>query len=93
MTVSLEKRYEYWNHFIQAHAIGELAIGRVTAKRLASVKDQILMDNHFWSDVIIRHGGDRMTPEQMKQAAPMTYQHCAGNFAGMLCQSLRKKST
>jgi hypothetical protein len=89
MTVSTRKRFEYWNHFI---AQWVLYPGKrypsVTKTRLRKIMPQIMEDDDFWWDIVLRHGGDRMTPEEMATLDPQTYEHCLGNFWGGIHQDM-----
>ena len=83
MNYSLNKKMEYWQHFVsqkQFHAFG------FTAKRLERVLPFVLAENHFWDDVLGRHAGLQMTPEQMKDNSEFNYNHCIRNMMGMVYQ-------
>lgn len=84
------KRYEYWNHFIARWALEGGASPYITKAKLAKIKPRIMDDNEFWTDVIMRHDGDRLTPEQMQRVLPATYDHCSGNFWGMITQTIQE---
>lgn len=87
------RRIQYWEHFIAAWACGEIEIGNgVTRTRLKRVKPIIMQDDAFWADVLDRHGGLNRSPYQMKADEPAIYEHCLGNFAGMLYQSIQELS-
>ena len=88
MNIPQEKCHEYWNHFIaQAFMQGELPNG-VTGPRLRKIKDSIMQDDFFWQDTVARHSGLEWTPMQLEAKAPRIYQHCRGNFWGMIVQNL-----
>jgi len=86
------KKHEYWNHFIAKWALEKLGGGygptggKVTATRLHKVKLIVFREEFFWQDILLRHDGMNMTPEQMIFNYPHTYDHCSGNFWGMLIQ-------
>lgn len=88
------KKHEYWNHFITKWALEKLGGGygptgtKVTAVKLCKVKSIIWNDWSFWGDVLHRHGAAYVTPEIMLKEFPNTYEHCAGNFWGMLIQTM-----
>lgn len=83
------RRYQYWDHFIASWACGEIEIGSgVTRAKLKRVKPFIMRDDDFWFDILNRHGGDKVSPYEMMAADKATYAHCAGNFCGMLYQSI-----
>lgn len=85
----MNRRIQYWEHFIAAWACGEIEIGSgVTRAKLKRVKPIIMSDADFWLDVLNRHGGDKMSPYEMMAEDKATYDHCAGNFCGMLYQSI-----
>ena len=79
------KKEEYWNHFLNLKSFWGY---KVTLKRLENIKDIIWYDNEFWSDILDRHNGKNMTPEEMKENKPELYEHCFGNFAGMIYQTM-----
>lgn len=92
MVISGLKRCEYWNHFIERWAIKKQGGGNgVTGPKLARIKAQIMRDDEFWLDVVARHGGIERTPEQLEEKMPINYEHCAGNFWGMIHQTLTEK--
>jgi hypothetical protein len=84
------KKHEYWNHFITRWALEKLGGGygptgtKVTAAKLRKAKSVIWEDTSFWGDILLRHGGVEITPEQMMKGPPEIYNHCASNFWGML---------
>ncbi len=79
------KRHEYWNHFLAQAATGEVALPYgVTKTKLRKIKFAIIADVHFWSDVVLRHNGQAVTPEEMARDKPEVYDHCRGNFWGMV---------
>lgn len=87
----MNKRIQYWEHFIAAWACGEIEIGHgVTRAKLKKVKPIIMSDNEFWFDVINRHDGNHISPQEMKRQDAANYEHCCGNFCGMLYQSILK---
>jgi len=85
LKVSREKRREYWNHFIASWAIDRVGGGHgVTGPRLRKIRDEVMADDDFWWDIVLRHGGANLTPEQMQRTDPQQYEHCLGNFWGMI---------
>jgi len=89
MNVSQKKRYEYWNHFIAQWVVNRIGGGHgVTGPRLRKVQAEIMEDRDFWWDIVLRHGGDKVTPEQMAETDPLQYEHCMGNFWGGIYQDL-----
>lgn len=86
-----EKRLEYWNHFIEQFFVekfGGAAI--ITGPRLRRIKEAILVDGVFWFDIIDRHDGQNRTPERMKADSAENYEHCLGNFWGMLAAKIER---
>ena len=57
-------------------------------KRLEKVKPIVFKDELFWSDILLRHSGDKMSPKEMKEMDKNHYDHCMGNFSGMVYQIL-----
>lgn len=91
--VSQDQRDIYWNHFIERWAVGGHGGGHgghgVTGAKLRKIKPVIIADDDFWADVYSRHSGNRYrSPEDMARQAPALYDHCAGNFWGMVYQDL-----
>jgi len=88
--VSQDQRDIYWNHFIERWAVGGWNPGHgVTGGKLRKIKTAIMTDDDFWADVYTRHCGVQYhSPEDMKCQAPKLYDHCAGNFWGMIYQEL-----
>ena len=91
MKIAEEKKHEYWNHFIAVGFVGTAeGYGRpkaLTPTRLRVLQVKIWNDAVFWNDIILRHGGEWRTPEQMREQHISVYQHCRGNFWGMLMQT------
>lgn len=82
---SEEKKTEYWNHFVEdfkPHPQG------FTKPRLAKIKALIWGDADFWFDVVHRHGGQNKTPKELDY---QTYNHCFGNMAGMIRQTMQEQ--
>ena len=88
------KKHEYWNHFITKWALKHIGGGygptgkKATAAKLCKVKLIIWNDATFWDDILLRHDGMYITPERMQQERSDVYEHCLGNFWGMLMQSM-----
>lgn len=80
----------YWNHFIERWIIAKVGGGNgVTGPRLRKIKPIIMADREFWADVYWRHNGDAFdNPEEMAKCQPRLYEHCLGNFWGMIMQTL-----
>jgi len=91
--MSLPKKHEYWNHFISRWATEGIGGGfgptgrKVTGPRLRKAKELIWDDQTFWGDILLRHGGLQVTPECM-MCDKALYDHCLGNFWGMLNQTM-----
>lgn len=80
-----DKKQEYWDHFLTLKNYWGYG---VTLKRLEKIKSTIWDDKDFWSDILLRHSGQSITPIEMKNNNFANYQHCFGNFAGMIYQTL-----
>ena len=81
----MEKRFEYWNHFIERFFVEKVGGGaNVTGPRLRRIKNQILADTRFWFDILDRHNGQDRTPDEMRRSDPENYNHCLGDFWGMV---------
>jgi hypothetical protein len=52
-----------------------------TLKRLSAVRFAVLNDNNFMFDLLERHGGKDLMPEQMKEKDKEMFSHCIGNFS------------
>lgn len=88
------KKHEYWNHFISRWATEGIGGGfgptgrKVTGPRLRKAKELIWDDETFWGDIILRHNALGNSPEHLRKFQPDTYEHCLGNFWGMLNQTM-----
>ena len=88
MYTPTDKRNQYWNHFVaSAFTEGELPHG-VTGPRLRRIKSRFMDDMNVWDDVVWRHAGDERSPELMASIEPKLYEHCKGNFWGMIVQDM-----
>ena len=87
MKVTEEKKHVYWNHFVAAYFVEGPKYAGVTGPRLRKIKPIIWADEDFWFDILHRHSGMDMTPDQMINDGAL-YAHCSGNFWGMICQTL-----
>jgi len=76
-----QKKLEYWNHFLCRKKYWPKL---VTIKKLREVLPYILMNKEFWDDILIRHSGEKMEPEQMKRKDPENYKHCFSNMGLMI---------
>lgn len=84
-----KKQHEFWNHFICQMVVNKEAYflangGKITATKLSKIKSNIFQMQGFWNDIINHHLGAYYTPEEL----PNIYQHCKGNFWGMLLRQL-----
>ncbi len=80
-----EKKTEYWNHFTTLKSFWGHG---VTLKRLEKAKPNLWNENNFWEDILFRHNGYKETPEEMLIRDRYTYDHCFGNMAAMIYQSM-----
>ena len=84
--VGIETKNMWWNHFVERWIVdGVGGFHGLTGPRLRKVKKQIFKDHFFWNDIILRHGFESMEPENCKHTD--NYDHCLGNFWGMICQT------
>lgn len=83
MVVSQAKKEEFW-----AALAAERRPPMLTAKRMEKLRALVWNDADFWNDIVARHGGMTQTPEELKERDPSVFEHCLGNFHGMLCQTL-----
>jgi len=51
-----------------------------TLKRLEKVKEAVFNNKDIMNDLMLRHRGDEMNPEQMKAHSEEQFNHCIGNF-------------
>lgn len=79
------KKNEYWNHFLEQKNFHFFGFTKI---RLERAKKIIWHDKDFWWDVLDRHPGMKMTPDEMKTNELDQYGHCIGNMAGMIMQVL-----
>lgn len=84
--VSTEKKEEVWSHFSK---IKPWPYG-VTAKRLEKIKPVVFAWDFFWQDIVLRHGLLDQSPEQLKETEREVYNHCDGNFWGMVYEAMTK---
>lgn len=83
-----QKRRAYWLYFIERWAVwGEGGGHGVTGSRLRRLYETIMCDDDLWQDVIYRHG-NYPDPARMKADDLKLYQHCMGNFWGMIYQMM-----
>lgn len=79
-----DKKIEIWLHMLD---LPKSYRGHGLTDRRCKRLRKIIWDDHgFGSDVIRRHGLDRMTIDELKATDAATYNHCVGNFWGMLYQ-------
>ena len=79
------KKNEVWNYFSKVKPFPN----GVTEKRLERIKPIIFKWGYFWQD-IMAHGLIDKTPEQLKVENKETYNHCVGNFWGMVNEAMYK---
>jgi hypothetical protein len=51
-----------------------------TYPRLAKVKEHVFADKDIMWDLMVRHDGANLTPQQMQVSCKETFDHCVGNF-------------
>lgn len=59
----------------------------LTDARMAKLKAKVWNDATFWDDIIARHGGMEMSAQALMDSKPDVFEHCLGNFHGMLVQT------
>ena len=74
----------YWDYFIAFHDYWPRGF---TKRRLKRIRLACWEDNHFWGDVIYRHGG-HIDPRDIE---PQVFAHCIGNFYAMLADIAREE--
>jgi hypothetical protein len=52
----------------------------MTLKRLDKVKDFVFEDKEIMNDLLVRHGANEKSPEEMKIENRDLFDHCIGNF-------------
>ena len=83
------KKQEIWAHML---ALPKACRGNgLTDKRIERLKRLVWLDAAFWLDVIRRHNLVQLTIEELKAQDVATYEHCVGNFWGMLYLSAVEK--
>jgi len=86
--LSEEKKEQYWTHFSEAKKYHPKSL---TDNRLAKIKEIVWADYFFWQDILVRHNGIQMSPEEMERDEPAAYDHCMGNMMGMIMEWLTRK--
>lgn len=61
---------------------------QLTEARMRRLKVLMWSDRTFWWDIIGRHGGQSMSVVELRESNPQLFDHCLGNFHGMLVQKL-----
>ena len=77
-----KSKQRYWDFCISFHDYWPRGF---TKRRLERIRLACWEDNHFWGDVIYRHGG-HANPRDIK---PELFEHCIGNFYAMLAEVAR----
>ena len=60
-----------------------------TVKRLEKIKEKVFNHNHTMNDLLNRHGGSYLTPDEMIIKSLDQFNHCVGNFVGNISSILR----
>ena len=63
----------------------------MTGPKLRKIKPIIWQDENFWQDIVLRHNALGNPPELLKKYQPKAYEHCLGNFWGMIVQEMVKR--
>jgi methyl coenzyme M reductase alpha subunit len=61
-----------------------------TLKRLEKVKSFVLTDKDIMFDLMERHSGNELTPEEMKEDDVENFNHCISNFAINILYKMRE---
>ena len=87
MNISEEMKIYVWNYMVNLPK-KERPNG-CTDKRLQKAHKAVFASEFFWDDVVNRHGlnEDELLPE-LKEQEPEVYDHCVGNFWGMLMETM-----
>lgn len=80
------KKNEYWNYFLTQKSFWGYG---VNLNKLEKVKRIIWEDYNFWSDILLRHNGMSENPQELKQRNKFAHDHCIGNMASMINQTMR----
>jgi len=78
-----DKKTEFW-----AVLSIEPRPAALTTKRMEKLRVAVWHDADFWDDIVARHGGMTMTAAELRMSDAFTFEHCLGNFHGMLMQTL-----
>lgn len=84
MNISDEKKKEVWN-YMGSLPKRERPQGCTTVRMLKIYRD-VFQTEYFWEDVVLRHGLNEISLDELKEKDPETYEHCVGNFWGMLME-------
>lgn len=79
--ITYDKKVEYWNHCVSVIEKNRKQYRGLTSLRMLKVRSKIFADRGFWMDIIGRHGGIDMSPEEMEKDFKVNYEHMIGNFA------------
>jgi hypothetical protein len=88
MMINDEKKNEVWKHFVSLPK--SYRPNGLTDKRLEKVKYIIWKTEFFWDDVVCRHGLLDVSIVDLKLLDKETYEHCMGNFWGMMMEIMHK---
>ncbi len=64
----------------------------VTAKRLEKIKAAVFADEDIMYDLLERHNGKIVTPQEMLADNKAWFDHCIGNFACNIAEKMRSTS-
>lgn len=85
MRVSEQKKNEFWDYFTSEECKNFRYRG-MTDNRLKRVKSIVWKDDDFWFDIVLRHGGQIRTPQEMREKDSFVFDHCIGNFFGQISE-------
>lgn len=81
--VSEEKKSQYWNHFTD-EAFKVFRPKKITDVRLKYIKKNIMDDDSFWDEVILRHQTPDKAPNDLSAMSQPEYQMTRANFWAMI---------
>ena len=85
MNAEQNKSAETWFSYVIADR--KLWCHGFTLNRLEKIKPHVFSDKDIMWDLLKRHDGENLSPQQMKEADYHRYRHCIDNF---VCSILNK---
>jgi len=81
---SSDLREQVWNQLVDTSPKPPM----MTLRRIKKAKEILWNNNHFWWDILDRHG---LKDNQLKNLELELQKHVIGNFWGHLCSTCRRK--